>query len=81
MIQSAQNACLHLIMDPVNILSKSLLHLLGRQSGILEDGAADRADELLVHGALEPDDIIAHDGSSAKRDNLQISESTVSIGL
>ena len=33
---------------------------LWRQAGVLEHGAADGADELLVHRALEPGPLVAH---------------------
>ena len=35
-------------------------NLLWRQAGILEHGAADGADELLIHRALEPGHLVAH---------------------
>ena len=77
-MQSAQKACSHLTIDPDNdFWFQSLDHLLRRKSGILEDRAADRADELLVHRALKPDDIIAHDRSSAKRTQSANIKSTI----
>ena len=47
------------------------LNLLWSEAGILEDGAADRADELLVHGALEPDHVVPHPWPAATQQQVR----------
>ena len=62
-IQSAQKACSHL--DKIRLSDwpeNKDFYSLWSQAGVLQHRAADRTDELLVHRAFKPVDVVTHPG-------------------
>ena len=62
-MQSAQKACSHLDKSPGSDWpANQALYSLWSQARVLQHGAADGTDELLVHRAFKPVDVVTHPG-------------------